>query len=88
MGTQTIYTCDRCNKTVEWSIGRRTLHSISVTVDGNQCAHPILEWCRECVVEIGLVKWTPIPPQKKEDLPEPISIEDLIREIVREELGQ
>ena len=85
MSKLTTYTCDRCKKTSEKP---NFLHSITVMVGsryGNNNG-PTVEWCRACVVEAGITSWTPSPPLKKEDLPEALSVEDLIREIIREEM--
>lgn len=92
----TTYTCDRCEHE-QHTDGRqrpgpraervRQLYRISIGVNEVAEAQPFENpealWCRNCVVETGLRPWmsdVTEPPK------EPIKLEDLIRELVRDEV--
>lgn len=91
----TTFTCDRCGE--EKHNDQMTTVSIYIR-DGagrpygpasfGDYEHPVksADWCRDCLKELGI--W-PVPPKPKEGEPEPYvaTMEDIIREIVREELA-
>lgn len=83
--TTITYTCDRCKKTVE---KRTDLYTLSlVAKDGSygfqgnemevESSIPPADWCRDCCVESGFLKWQPVEKQP----PQPPTLEDMIREI-------
>ena len=79
----TTVTCDRCKKEITdlnqiWPISVRINNGISTLKDQ--------EWCRHCVLEMSLIK--PYTPEDTKIIPiEPKpTIEDIIREIIREEI--
>ena len=89
MSIRTTYTCDRCNHSQPtneqiWNV------AVSVWHDGHSEPklyelHPKSEmWCRKCVEELGILQPYKLPaPHVPETEP---SLEDQIREIVRDEL--
>lgn len=93
MSRRTIYKCDRCGKEQD-SPDQMWLVGFVVTSDLYRSTYRVFdpdfnhrrEWCRACVEEFDLVprvQTKPLPvgePQK--------TLEDLIREIVREEVEQ
>ena len=85
-----IFKCDRCGATAEDD--KNFLKRVAVGVNwgyGFQAADRKLEaeWCRECLIKAGLHS-----PQNEADEkiapPVPPTLEDLIRDIVREEIEQ
>jgi hypothetical protein len=83
MATKTTYSCDKCR--AEFS-DRKTLKCITVQV-GNYAAEGGLysrnaDWCLPCLQEFGIV---PKSERKPTTVPAP-SLEDMIRQIVREEM--
>lgn len=79
----TTYKCDRCGAE---SVDKNTLHKVKAgygdytsDVNGRQA-----EWCKKCCVETGLAHQNLAPEVKPLD-PLP-TLEDMIREIVREEI--
>ena len=88
----TTYTCDKCGHSQErpqspkqlWDVGigiealgTGSYHSIS-----SRLAHKQI-WCRSCIIKSGL-----FPPSHidKEKAPTPPTLEDMIREIMKEEI--
>jgi hypothetical protein len=90
MSSRTIYKCDRCGKEQEtddqfWTVGfivtnRRYQYTYRLTDPNFDHKR---EWCRNCVEEFGLLPRA-ITPQNPE--PIPLSLEDMLREIIREEI--
>jgi len=87
MSVTTTIKCDRCHKEVK----NTEIKSININVaDGANnryepsYSYPVkhADWCIDCCVEMQVYS-----PKKKTDepTPPPITIEDLVREIVREE---
>lgn len=78
----TIQTCDRCNAEVE------TLFELSLqikTLDSRIFSNSIsaiapVQWCRECCIATGYVKWTPIPTPP----PPTPTLEDFLRDFINE----
>lgn len=90
MGVITIYTCDRCKKTIKKTdTPREDFYLISVRLEShfwlnNRGPNPVLRgsWCENCVTEVGLPK-----PGKFEEQPAPkTALEDALRELIREEI--
>lgn len=97
MSQETTYTCDRCGAfstdndklgLVRVQVGMaRNLHygSLTQSVEVESRRPLSVEWCKVCLDNVG-ISW----PKKEgggteESLP---TVEGLIREIVREEMGQ
>ena len=83
---KTTFKCDLCGATVE----RGDLFSVGVgfagaTVDPFASSHgPRADWCRSCMFTVGLIpRWTK-PDHKREESPNPMTLEALVREIARE----
>ena len=88
MSTSVTYKCDRCSKqqTNTPSLPyKEQLQMWAVAVSLNGSSRRTADWCRECVILMGIldvqkegdVAVTPTPPP---------TIEDIIREIVNEEI--
>lgn len=90
---QTTYTCDRCGeirenidlKTVSIVIGHGAGRSRFVSGSGDLSMKSV-DWCCRCLEELGIL---PVPPKPKEGEPEPkiATLEEIVREIVREEIS-
>lgn len=88
MSFKVIQTCDRCNRS--GSPEEIQLRGIFVRVGTNlhdyggaqQCNNFCAQWCDNCVREVGI--WPPSPTSPPPIHPPP-TLEDMIREIVREE---
>ena len=77
---KTEYICDKCGVTVSQ---KRNLFKVAIYVD-DHATNWRRDWCRTCMAEIGEVqdmegKFTAQDP--------PVTLEDLIREIVQEEIS-
>lgn len=86
MASKTTHSCDRCNKTTElnelWSVGV----SVTTKVYGDQYATDKIkaDWCRNCCDALNLI----VPkPKKSEPATAQPSLEDVVREIVRQEIS-
>ena len=86
----TIYKCDKCGHEQEtndqmWNIG------VSVSHHGSQIGRYETPrgkemWCRKCIEKLGLLPAHGGKPQKPDEPKSaPPSLEDMVREIVREE---
>lgn len=96
MGTKTTYTCDKCGRTEDH---QSFLFKLSTSVDKYQYSYRIetthkqafhakpvqTDWCGECCAKLGLAELIDAP--KAEEPSPPMSMEDFIREIIREEIG-
>ena len=91
MATKVIQTCDRCKKTGSPEIVE--LRGIYLRVSSKPyeeysqaslVSNHKAEWCDECVRKVGI--WPPagLPPEQV--MSPPPTLEDLIRDIVRQEL--
>lgn len=85
---KTILTCDRCGETSE---RRDFLLPVTVTTKSSNSTFTyelaIAEWCDKCLREVrAALKLPEEPPKPDEPAPQRMTIEDLIREIVREEV--
>lgn len=86
MSITTIYRCDNCGheqqtKDQMWRV-RVDIRPLSLP-DGQTTVHSA-EWCRKCAEAVHLLpNWQ--HEKAKEELPPPPTLEDLIRQIVREE---
>ncbi len=86
---KTILTCDRCKKEVEKLIevgaGQRFYSSsISGLAGGWKVYQLQVEWCIDCCVEMHICQ--PTKESTSKPVGPPPTIEDMIREIVREEM--
>lgn len=90
MSTKTEYTCDRCKKVVD----KDQLSSVNIGITqgpgvryfGQYTNHVIKgqDWCSPCLSECGLVEQKKDHPEEK--LVTPLTLEEMFREIVREEI--
>lgn len=78
------YTCDRCKSSD--TVNKIDLIPIKILLSDHNSAVKQADWCRRCLASYGLAK-------ASEDIKNPIvkiepppTIEDIIREIVREEI--
>lgn len=75
---KTYYFCDRCNKEMK---NADELTSVAIRI--RSCSDFLsAQWCRDCMVEVGIWKDTPKP--NAPPLPEPLTLEQMIREIAYE----
>lgn len=87
---QEIFTCDRCKKVVpkendltEVGAGKREqYYGSSFSGERYEVRQFVSEWCIDCCKEFGLVISNRETPPK----PPRTTLEDMIREIVREEM--
>lgn len=86
----TTYTCDDCGHEQDtpeqmWHIGVALRHH---GTKNNSYEKPREEelWCRNCVEKLGLLP-TPKEQKSEEPAPEPMSLEDMIRDIIHEEVS-
>lgn len=97
MGVQTTLTCDRCRAScdvqAEDKKEGRQFWEVRVGAYPRKMAHlnvpsasKVALWCRTCLAEFGMMPTTD-DGKKVEPAPTP-TMEDLVREIVREEVGQ
>jgi hypothetical protein len=87
MSIVTTYTCDRCGHSQNdsdqmWNVVVSITHNVHSEPGYYDGRHRVL-WCRGCTEHFGLV-----PARRPAGTPEPIlpTLEDMIREIVREEM--
>lgn len=88
MSITTIYRCDRCGQEQQtkdqiWQV-QVTIGSIG-DPHGQNKKH-IADWCRKCAEAARLLP-NYLHKEANEELPPPPSLEDLVRQIVREEMG-
>jgi len=89
---ETILTCDRCKLKVDnlhdVGAGRRIKHQSSYGASGNtmEVTQLTAEWCTSCCIEMHIVK--PVDTSKALPLETPPTLEDMIREIIREEIRE
>ena len=86
MATVTIFKCDRCSKEFP---NRDTIKCISAGVgdyhgDSAWFKSWRADWCFECLAQMGLPQKADKTPRS--NTPTPPTLEDMIREIVRQEL--
>lgn len=90
MTTRTIHICDRCK--AEQVDNYDGLHTVTLSVkplmrySANSSSNDHSEtWCRKCVDDVGLLRFVPfIEEEAKKEPPLP-TLEEMIREIVRDE---
>jgi hypothetical protein len=91
-----IQVCDRCGASAETVEEKQALELVQISLATGYVytgirlhpSHPSWskEWCLKCRTELGIL---PVPSgTQPKDVPEPPSLEDMIREIVREEISQ
>lgn len=87
MSIVTTYTCDRCAKSQTtddqmWNVKVSYQHIRMSDQDG-----PKALWCRACMEKVGILgpyrAETKLPDESK---PQPLTLEDLVREIARDEV--
>jgi len=87
---KTILTCDRCKKEVdklsEVGAGIRSHQYSSYGITGDAyVVHQLgAEWCLDCCIEMGIAK--PCKESSAQPIQPSPTLEDMIREIIREEL--
>ena len=89
---KTILTCDRCKEVVDnlhdVGAGLRVQRYGSYTSPGNlmEVTQLTAEWCTSCCIEMHIVK----PGKESDAIPSvtPPTLEDMIREIIREEVRE
>lgn len=87
----TTYTCDKCGHEQTddeqmWDIGVSVAYHSFAQRD-NYRKEPVKKelWCRACVVKLGLLSTSSVTSDPSQ--PEtPLTLEDIIREIIREEI--
>ena len=85
---KTILTCDRCGATSD-QMTFLTPVSVSGRLSYSSGYYTLAEaeWCDKCLREVrAALKLPDEPPKPDEPAPQRMTIEDLIREIVREEV--
>jgi hypothetical protein len=90
MATKTQFICDRCGKSQDddqqfWLVGIMVTTTRWITTAATQSLNHRCEWCRKCVEEFGI-----LPKVETRNVPTPevpLTIEDMIREIVRLEIA-
>ena len=84
----TVYKCDRCGKeqSVPEQMWNMEIHCRHLGSQGS-CTDKVKGalWCRMCVESFGLLPTN--PPAPPEQIPKP-TVEELIREIIRDEFSQ
>ena len=87
----TIFTCDRCKKEVEKleevGAGRRVKSYGYGGGERMEACQFLAEWCLECCIEMGITKLWKESPTPPFPIQPPPTLEDMIREIIREERG-
>jgi hypothetical protein len=89
---KTILTCDRCKKEVdklyEVGAGARSEYSGQYHPGGREYRvyQLLAEWCLKCCIEMHIVQ--PVKGSDAKPLATPPTLEDMIREIVREEISE
>lgn len=85
---KTILTCDRCEKEVENLIevgaGKRDYNYNSSSGNTFLVYQLYAEWCVACCVEMGITQ--PYPKNNAVPIIPAPTLEDIIREIIREEV--
>ena len=90
MSVKTEYKCDRCGHTQEkseqmWSVGVVLIHGAGSSYTGSMTTmQKRQDWCRKCVEVYGLL---PKNEAKPEEIKQQVTLEDLVREIVRQEVS-
>ena len=85
----TTYTCDKCGSSQTETSNPRQMWQVAISFsDAGKPNYPMHRtlthgklWCRDCVVSAGLV-----PPKVDEPTPKPLTLEDIVREIIHEEI--
>lgn len=98
MSTETKVKCDRCGHSfIEGAEDRRSMYTVSIIYQHGIGKHLYshttrseanvgkADWCEDCCKQTGI--WR---PRKKpnEPMPEPLTIEDLVREIIYEHVSE
>jgi hypothetical protein len=92
MATITVNTCDRCGiddhgqEVQFWSVGYGLTHGFSSHITANSANRT---WCRRCCIETGILvvkEESRAKELKTETPPAPLTFEEMLREIIREEI--
>ena len=95
MSSKTILKCDRCGVEGIKDIGKEFMLYQVVLGTTTTYAYPATkvvpryplwnrEWCKKCCDEFHLLKKEPVDEKEKSSLP---TLEDMVRKIVKEEIG-
>ncbi len=95
MSTTTIWKCDRCSKEWNSNDGGNPLEEVKVVSGQYEDPGKIspADWCQDCRIETGIYRPHLINKNgkriklEKKSLPPPLTLEELVREIVREEIA-
>jgi hypothetical protein len=86
MARRVVYTCDKCKTDNDTDLFRVMLSVTDYTGTKDRYAEH-QEWCEECVSSAGIQVKRPLQSQRVTPPPPP-SLEDMIRQIVRDEIPQ
>jgi hypothetical protein len=95
MAVTTTYTCDRCGHKQDeeeqlWTVAVAIRHGTNIPHNCFDSPRSSALWCRRCAEDMGLLIFSEARKNKGEKLPEPMTLEEqigeVIRTIVREEL--
>lgn len=96
MSATITHTCDRCHETRTGDLKEHedwALHNLEIRYQDlsaqYQCEEVYcrVQWCKKCLLSVNILPRPKLLPPK--DIPQPaMSLEEQIREIVREEIGQ
>ena len=88
----TTYTCDKCSHSQTERDKPRQLWDIGIILDttprppySHRSPLHKAQWCRECLIGLGIM--VPSKTDKTKAPPSPPTIEEMIREIIQEEIG-
>jgi hypothetical protein len=95
MAIKTTYTCDRCGHAQDdaeqmWSVGVTYSHGHGrLEYIGGKSTYGAALWCRACMQHLGILgpHQAQVEDAAAKPAPAPPSLEDLIREIAREEIA-
>jgi len=86
MAKTITYICDRCK--AEKRDDGKFLHTVRVSVNSDDLTRWVRYWCEPCMTETGLLH-LPCGIKPEEAVPPPpLTLEEVIRQIVREEIKE
>ncbi len=91
MGIKTHFICDKCKKDQDtddqmWTVGIVVHHEVRYLRQAPNINCKQI-WCRACIESVGGLGHLAVKPEKGSPVPVPPTLEDNIREIIREETG-